>query len=136
MVELLRARVTQVQKRVYPPGIRPDAQFPRITVSSLSPTERRFIGEPYVTGQKSRITIHNFKIDCWSKNPAECDEVSDGVQAAIFRNRGFIPSDSSKGYFIDSHFTGGSENTLNPATQAYQRTMNVEVWWFSIGTLV
>jgi len=131
MIELLRGQISTVNNRVYPPGIRADAQFPRITVSALSPTEKRRLGEVWGTG-KGRITIHNFKIDCWSKNPAEVDEIADYVNEAIFRNRGFIPSDATKGYFLDCRFKGGSKNTLNPALQAFQRTVNVEAWWLSI----
>ena len=134
VVEILRKEIPRVQNRVYPPGIRNDAQFPRITVSSMSPREKRFIGEKWKIDEISRITIHPFKIDSWSKNPIECEEIADDIQAAIFRNRGFLPSNYQKGYIIDCHFIGGSETTLNPALQVFHRSINVEVWWLSYGT--
>jgi len=135
MVDLLRKNVSRVHNRVYCPGIKTDAQFPRIVIGVASPSEHRFIGEMWGT-EKGRITINNLEVVCWSKNPREADEIADYVQNAILKNRYFVPVDSSKGYFIDSHFTGGSENTLDPALQAFQRTVNIEVWWLSQGTPV
>ncbi len=134
LVELLRANVAKVQKRVYPPGITQNAQMPRVTVASLSPTEKRWIGENGASGTRSRFTIHNFKIDCWSKVPQEVDEVADQVGEAIFRNRAYKPSDLTKGEFMDMRFQGGSETTFNSAHQIYQRTINIEAWWHSKGT--
>jgi hypothetical protein len=129
LIELLRANITSVQKRVYPPGIRQDSQMPRITVFQLTPTEIRLgIGERYGSG-KGLWRICTFKIDCWDKNPTACEETADRVMRTIWDNRYYKTANVPYGFFINLETAGGSETILNPGLQIYQKTVNVRGRW-------
>lgn len=132
LIEMLRANVSIVSKRIYPPsavGILISSQLPRITVGNLTPGEvRTGIGEKWGTG-KGRWMMCNFKIDCWSKNPKDCDKTADETLNSIWKNRNYVPSVSTYGHFVNMVTDGGSATELNESQQLYQKTILVSGRW-------
>lgn len=132
LIEMLRSYAPIVNKRAYPPspvGVLVSSQLPRITVSNLTPGELRVgIGEKWGTG-KGLWRLCNFKVDCWSKNPKECDQTADQVLNTIWKHRTYVPSTSTYGHFINLLVDGGTETTLNEAHQVYQKSVIVRGRW-------
>lgn len=131
--EMLRTYVPIVQGRVYPPGVRVDAKDPRITISPLTPTERRVgIGEGYGS-YKGLFYNYNFRVDIWSKDPKMVELTADQVMYAIWKHRGYVPASprDTQGNFLLLEVAGGSANTLNAGQQLYVRTINVNGRWLS-----
>ncbi len=132
MRELLRNNVSLVSKRVYPPGIRQDAQMPRICVSALTPTEQRVgLGERFGKGM-GLWRICTFKVDVFDKDPTRCELVADQICNVVWKNRGYTPSVSTFGYFVNLEVSGGSGTSLNSALQLYQRTINITGRWIEL----
>ena len=132
--EMLRLYVPTVQKRVYPPGIKQGATMPRITITPLTPTERRVgIGEGYGS-YKGLWLLYTFRVDVWDRNPSQVEETSNEVMYAIWKHRDYVPSavaDAAKGQFLLLEVKGGGTVALNEAYQVYQRTINVSGTWLS-----
>ena len=131
--ELLRANVSKVQNRVFPPGIQRDARMPRITISPLSPVEKRVgIGERY--GSYMGLWYkYVFRVDVWDKDAAQVEDVADQVLYTIWKNRDYVPNSprNTYGQFVNLETTGGSATDLNKAHQLYQRTINISGLWLS-----
>ena len=132
--ELLRNGVKSVQNRVFPPGIKQSAMMPRITVTPMTPTERRIgIGEGF-SAYKGLWLIYTFRVDVWDKNPSQIEKTSDEVMYTIWKHRDFVSSNSANaamGNFLLLEVKGGGAVTLNQAYQIYQRTLNISGIWLS-----
>ena len=133
IIELLRANVPSVQKRVYPSGEREDAKMPRITTDELTPTEIRIgIGETLGTG-KGLFYVYTFRINIWDKEPNQIRQAAEEVMYAIWKNRGYVPLSprNADGEFLLLEVNGGSGTVPNPGRGMYQRTINVTGRWLS-----
>ena len=132
--EMLRANVSSVSNRVFPPGMREDAQTPRITITPLTPTEKRVgIGEGWGS-TKGLYYDYIFRVNVWDKDPSRLETVCGEVMHAVWKNRGYIPTDATNaalGQFINLEVKGGGEITQNAARQLYQRTLNIHGIWIS-----
>ena len=136
LIELLRANVPSVQKRVYPSGERTDSKQPRITTDELTPTEiRTGIGERFGTGM-GLFYVYTFRVSIWDKEPNFVKQVADEVMYAIWKNRGYVPASprNADGEFLLLEINGGSGTTLNAGMGLYQRTINVTGRWLSKST--
>jgi hypothetical protein len=110
MNQLLRDNVSLVSNRVFPPGVRQDSTMPRITLSQLTPRET-------FAGIGAGIPVWKnvaFKIDCWDKNPVNCEKVAEQVEQAIASNRNFWNTE-----VLDSSASGG----------ANAETFGKTTWW-------
>lgn len=134
--EMLRLNVAAVSKRVYPPGVRRDATYPRITITPLSPTETRVsIGERFGSYQGLWYN-YIFRVDVWDKDPSTVESVCDQVFYAIWKNRGYVPVTPANTYgeFLLLEIAGGSTTEVDAPTQLYRRTINVHGKWLSKST--
>jgi hypothetical protein len=133
---MLRLYVPAVANRVYPPGIRRDAQMPRITLQPLTPTEiRTGIGERFGSYQ-GLYYVYTFRVDVWDKDPNKVETTCDQVLYAVWKHRGYIPTSaySTYGEFILLEISGGSTTEMDAPTQLYRRTLNVRGRWLSRST--
>lgn len=132
--EMLRLYVPLVQNRIYPPGIRVDAQMPRITITPLTPQDGpSWIGENF-GAYKGKFLTYTFKVDIWDRDPTQVEAVSNQVDYAIWKHRGYLPASTANkalGEFLLLRVNGGGAVTENKALQLYQRTMNVTGMWLS-----
>jgi hypothetical protein len=132
--EMLRTYVPSVQKRVYPPGIRVDAQMPRITITPLSPQDGpTWLGEGF-GGYKGKFMNWTFRVDIWDRDPTQIEKISSEVDYAVWKHRSYVPTaaaDAAKGEFALLRINGGGAITMNEKFQLYQRTLNVTGLWLS-----
>jgi hypothetical protein len=130
--ELLRLYVPSAQKRVYPPGIRVDANGPRINITPLTPTTRRWLGRKFGTGSGKWLD-YVFRIDITDKlDPNQVDKIASEVDFAVESHLEFRQTDTTYGYFVNMKLSGGSGTEWNPGLQAYQKTMNFSGQWLSL----
>ena len=130
--ELLRTYVPAVQKRVYPPGIKRDAQTPRITISPITPSETRVgIGENFGT-YKGIYYNCTFRVDIWDIDPNQIETVANQIAYAIWKHRDYTPTtNSSYGQFILLELNGGSGTEKNIGVGLFRCTMNITGRWLS-----
>jgi len=136
LIELLRANVPSVQKRVYPSGERVDSKQPRITTDETTPTEiRTGIGERFGTGM-GLFYVYTFRINIFDKEPVQIRQVADEVMMCIWKNRGYVPASprNADGEFLLLEVNGGSGTAINAGLGLYQRTINVQGRWLSRST--
>lgn len=136
--KLLRDNVTLVQNRVYPPGLREDAKYPRISVHCITP------GETFA-GLGAGIPVWKnimFRLAIWDENPIMVDRVAEQVEDTIANNRNYRQTTvtitdsfggkstvNSNGYFCQLKITGGTETLFNSSNNRYYRTINVGGLW-------
>ena len=133
MIELLRANVTYVNKRVYPPDEREDATMPRVTVDAITPSDTPLgLGEG-LGSYKGVWLLYTFNINIWDKDPGQIKTVADQVIYCIWKNRSYVPASprDAHGEFTLLTISGGSPTTENVGKQLYQRTINVTGRWLS-----
>lgn len=132
--EMLRLYVPSVNKRVFPPGIRLGAQGTRITITPLTPTEKRVgLGEGFGS-YKGLWLLYTFRVDVWDRDPVQVENTSNEVLYAVWKHRDYVPAsvtDAAKGQFFLLEIKGGSSVNLNEALQIYQRTINVAGIWLA-----
>jgi len=131
--EMLRTHVPKVQNRVYPPDIKQDARTPRITITALTPTERRTgIGEGWAS-YKGLFYNYLFRVNIYDKDPKQVEDTADQVFYAVWKNRGYVPASprNTYGEFVILEVAGGSPTELNVGLQLYQKTINVSGRWLS-----
>lgn len=138
MNKLLRDNVALVDKRVFPPGLRENATYPRISLHCITPSET-FAGLGANVPVWKEVMV---RIAIWDKNPVMVERVAEQVEDAIAFNRSYQQptvtiEDSagnktvanSNGYFILLKITGGTETLFNEANNTYYRTINVGGRW-------
>lgn len=131
---MLRLYVPTAQKRVYPPGIKQGSLMPRITITPLTPTEKRVgLGEGFGTN-KGLWLQYTFRVDIWDSDPTRIETVASEVQYAVWKHREYVPAtaaDAAKGQFVLLEIRGGGSVALNEGVGVYQRTMNVAGIWLA-----
>ena len=142
MNKLLRDNVTLLSNRVFPPGMRIDAQVPRAILHAITPPEQfAAMGSGLPTWR-----LVNFRLDIYARNPAECDSISEQVEDAISSNRtyghtlstitmidytGKSTTVAPCGYFLMLKINGGTETAIVPAMNLFHRAMIIAGRWLS-----
>ena len=145
--KLLRDNCPSVGTRVYPPGIRQDASYPRVLVNVLTP-EQQFAA--LGTGSTSGVPVwqnYTASLEIFASSPSQCDIVADEIQDAIIKNasynggttiqlydwRGNQTTVNVNGYFLMNRVTGGSITEAVPSFNAYRRTIRMTGKWLQTG---
>ena len=133
LIEMLKTNIPAVNKHIYPGDVREGAQMPRISVSTLTPTETRVsIGEGF-GAYKGLFYNYVFQIKVWDYNPTTVESATDQIFYAVWKNRGYTPlaPNNIYGQFLLLEIAGGSTVEYDAPKNLWRRTINVKGKWLS-----